>query len=53
MNQKAVIPADKGWLEKDIREFSCSPAVRIGDEWMLITTGNIREVLALKVNQGI
>ncbi|MDR2364168.1 MAG: flavin reductase family protein [Spirochaetaceae bacterium] len=38
-----MIPADNRWVEKDIREFSGSPAVRIGDEWMLITAGNLRE----------
>jgi flavin reductase (DIM6/NTAB) family NADH-FMN oxidoreductase RutF len=43
MRQKEVIPADDRWVEKDIREFPGSPAARIGDEWMLITAGNIRE----------
>ncbi|MDR2760187.1 MAG: flavin reductase family protein [Spirochaetaceae bacterium] len=43
MNQKAVISADKGWIEKDIREFPGSPAARIGDGWMLITAGNLKE----------
>jgi flavin reductase (DIM6/NTAB) family NADH-FMN oxidoreductase RutF len=41
MRQKEVIPAGKGWIEKDIREFSGSPAARIGDGWMLITGGNL------------
>jgi flavin reductase (DIM6/NTAB) family NADH-FMN oxidoreductase RutF len=41
MTQKAVVPAGSNWLEKDIREFRGSPAGRIGDEWMLITAGNI------------
>ena len=40
MEQKAVIPAGGGWIEKNIREFRGSPVLRIGDEWMLITAGN-------------
>jgi flavin reductase (DIM6/NTAB) family NADH-FMN oxidoreductase RutF len=43
MEQKGVIPADTRWVERDIREFPGSPAARIGDEWMLITAGNLRE----------
>ncbi|MDR1469518.1 MAG: flavin reductase [Spirochaetaceae bacterium] len=41
MRQTAVIPADEGWVEKDIREFSGAPAKRIGDEWMLISAGDV------------
>ncbi|MDR1353025.1 MAG: flavin reductase family protein [Treponema sp.] len=41
MKQTEVIPADAGWAEKDIREFAGSPAKRIGDEWMLISAGNV------------
>jgi len=40
MEQKAVIPADDGWVEKNIRELKGSPVQRINDDWMLITTGN-------------
>ncbi|GHT77446.1 flavin reductase [Spirochaetia bacterium] len=40
MKQTDVIPADGNWKNIDIREFSGSPAKRIGDEWMLITAGN-------------
>jgi flavin reductase (DIM6/NTAB) family NADH-FMN oxidoreductase RutF len=40
MEQKAVIAADDHWVEKSIREFPGSPVQRIGDEWMLITSGN-------------
>jgi flavin reductase (DIM6/NTAB) family NADH-FMN oxidoreductase RutF len=40
MRQKAVIPADSNWLEKNIRDFRGSPVGRIGDEWMLITAGD-------------
>jgi len=40
MEQKAVIPADDGWVEKSVRELNGSPVQRIADEWMLITAGN-------------
>jgi len=40
MEQKAVIPADAGWIKKSVREFQGSPVQRIDDEWMLITAGN-------------
>jgi flavin reductase (DIM6/NTAB) family NADH-FMN oxidoreductase RutF len=40
MEQKAVIPADAGWVEKSVRELHGSPVQRINDEWMLITAGN-------------
>jgi flavin reductase (DIM6/NTAB) family NADH-FMN oxidoreductase RutF len=40
MKQTAAIPADEGWVDKDIRDFSGSPVQRISDEWMLITAGN-------------
>jgi len=40
MEQKAVIAADGSWVEKSIREFQGSPVQRIGDEWMLITSGD-------------
>jgi flavin reductase (DIM6/NTAB) family NADH-FMN oxidoreductase RutF len=40
VEQKAVISADSGWAEKNIREFHGSPAGKIGDDWMLITAGN-------------
>ncbi|GHV82341.1 flavin reductase [Spirochaetia bacterium] len=40
MKQTDVIPADGNWKNIDIREFSGSPAKRIGDEWMLVTAGN-------------
>jgi flavin reductase (DIM6/NTAB) family NADH-FMN oxidoreductase RutF len=41
MKQTAVIPADESWVEKDIREFAGAPAKRIGDEWMLISAGDV------------
>jgi flavin reductase (DIM6/NTAB) family NADH-FMN oxidoreductase RutF len=41
MKQTAVITADEGWAEKDIREFAGAPAKRIGDEWMLISAGDV------------
>jgi flavin reductase (DIM6/NTAB) family NADH-FMN oxidoreductase RutF len=40
MKQKAVVSADKNWVEKSIRDFRGSPVQRIGGEWMLITVGN-------------
>jgi len=40
MEQKAVIPADAGWVEKSVRELHGSPVQRINDEWMLITAGD-------------
>jgi flavin reductase (DIM6/NTAB) family NADH-FMN oxidoreductase RutF len=41
MKQTAVIPADESWVDRDIREFAGAPAKRIGDEWMLITAGDV------------
>jgi flavin reductase (DIM6/NTAB) family NADH-FMN oxidoreductase RutF len=40
MEQKAVIPADTGWVEKSVRDLHGSPVQRIDEEWMLITAGN-------------
>lgn len=40
MIQKAVVPADSRWAEKDIADFRGQPVSRIRDEWMLITAGN-------------
>jgi flavin reductase (DIM6/NTAB) family NADH-FMN oxidoreductase RutF len=41
MKQTAVVPAAGGWAEKDIKEFSGSPFARIGDEWLLLSGGNV------------
>jgi flavin reductase (DIM6/NTAB) family NADH-FMN oxidoreductase RutF len=41
MKQKEVIPAKGEWSEVNIREFKGSPVKRIGDEWMLISAGNV------------
>jgi flavin reductase (DIM6/NTAB) family NADH-FMN oxidoreductase RutF len=43
MLQKAVVAADGNWVEKNIRELRASPVQCIGDEWMLVTAGNIAE----------
>ena len=40
MEQKAVIPADNSWIEKNIRDFRGSPFQRIGEDWALITAGS-------------
>jgi flavin reductase (DIM6/NTAB) family NADH-FMN oxidoreductase RutF len=40
MEQKPVIPAEKNWVEKNIRELSGSPVKRIGDDWALLTAGD-------------
>jgi len=40
MEQKAVIPASAGWVEKSVRYLHGSPVQRINNEWMLITAGN-------------
>jgi flavin reductase (DIM6/NTAB) family NADH-FMN oxidoreductase RutF len=40
MEQKNVIPAEKNWIEKNIRELSGSPVKRIGDEWALLSAGD-------------
>jgi flavin reductase (DIM6/NTAB) family NADH-FMN oxidoreductase RutF len=40
MEQKAVVAADTGWAERNIRDFRGSPVGRICDEWMLISAGN-------------
>ncbi|MDR0524245.1 MAG: flavin reductase family protein [Spirochaetaceae bacterium] len=39
MKQQKARPTGDVWREKNIRDFSGSPAARIGDEWMLITCG--------------
>jgi flavin reductase (DIM6/NTAB) family NADH-FMN oxidoreductase RutF len=42
MKQSPVVPAASGWKEENIREhFRGTPFSRIGDEWMLITSGNV------------
>jgi flavin reductase (DIM6/NTAB) family NADH-FMN oxidoreductase RutF len=41
MKQTDVISAGNEWVEKDIRGFAGSPTARIGDEWMLITAGDV------------
>jgi flavin reductase (DIM6/NTAB) family NADH-FMN oxidoreductase RutF len=40
MKQKNAIPADGSWIPRSIREFRGSPVSRIGDEWMLISSGD-------------
>ncbi|MDR1239216.1 MAG: flavin reductase family protein [Treponema sp.] len=40
MEQKSVVPAGKGWIEKNIRELSGSPVKRIGDDWALLSAGD-------------
>ena len=40
MEQKKVIPAEKNWIERNIRELSGSPVARIGDDWSLLTAGD-------------
>jgi flavin reductase (DIM6/NTAB) family NADH-FMN oxidoreductase RutF len=40
MEQKKVIPAEKNWIEKNIRELNGSPVKRIGDEWALLSAGD-------------
>ncbi|MDR2485404.1 MAG: flavin reductase family protein [Treponema sp.] len=40
MEQKKVVPAGNEWACKHIRDFSGSPVSRIGEEWMLITSGS-------------
>jgi flavin reductase (DIM6/NTAB) family NADH-FMN oxidoreductase RutF len=41
MKQKEVIPAGSDWIEANVRDFNDAPAKRIGDEWMLISAGNV------------
>jgi flavin reductase (DIM6/NTAB) family NADH-FMN oxidoreductase RutF len=41
MKQKDAVPAGKNWKEINIRDFAGSPAARIGDEWMLISAGDV------------
>jgi flavin reductase (DIM6/NTAB) family NADH-FMN oxidoreductase RutF len=41
LKQKDVIPAGDDWIAANIREFSGSPAARIGSGWMLVSTGNV------------
>jgi flavin reductase (DIM6/NTAB) family NADH-FMN oxidoreductase RutF len=40
MKQKAAVPSASNWAVKKIREFPGSPSEKIGDGWMLITSGN-------------
>ncbi|MDR0568570.1 MAG: flavin reductase [Spirochaetaceae bacterium] len=43
MEQQKPVPAGTDWTDARIRDFSGSPAARIGDDWMLITCGNAAE----------
>ncbi|MDR1419601.1 MAG: flavin reductase family protein [Treponema sp.] len=40
MKQTNAVPAGAGWVSKSIRDFQGSPVARIGDEWMLVTSGD-------------
>jgi flavin reductase (DIM6/NTAB) family NADH-FMN oxidoreductase RutF len=52
MKQREAVPADGGWLEKNIREFPGSPASRIGDGWMLISAGTSRDWNTMTASWG-
>jgi flavin reductase (DIM6/NTAB) family NADH-FMN oxidoreductase RutF len=52
MKQQEALPADSGWIEKDIREFSGSPASRIGDGWMLISAGTAQDWNTMTASWG-
>jgi flavin reductase (DIM6/NTAB) family NADH-FMN oxidoreductase RutF len=41
MKQQDVKAAGTNWVETNIRNFSGSPVARIGDEWMLISAGDV------------
>ena len=41
MRQKEAIAAGNDWTDKNVREFSGSPFIRLDKQWMLITAGNI------------
>jgi flavin reductase (DIM6/NTAB) family NADH-FMN oxidoreductase RutF len=43
LKQKDVVPAGDNWIAAGIREFSGSPAARIGSGWMLISTGDVSQ----------
>ncbi|MDR1288569.1 MAG: flavin reductase family protein [Treponema sp.] len=40
MKQTNAVPAGAGWISKSIRDFRGSPVARIGNEWMLVTSGD-------------
>jgi flavin reductase (DIM6/NTAB) family NADH-FMN oxidoreductase RutF len=52
MKQQEALPAGSSWLEKNIREFSGSPASRIGDGWMLVTAGTARSWNTMTASWG-
>ncbi|MDR3276657.1 MAG: flavin reductase family protein [Treponema sp.] len=41
MKQQAAVPAGREWIEQDIRAFRGTPFERIGDQWILISAGDI------------
>ena len=45
MRQKEAISAGNGpetvWIDKNVREFSGSPFLRLDEQWMLVTAGNV------------
>ncbi|GAB6392950.1 MAG: flavin reductase [Treponematales bacterium] len=41
MKQKDVVPADGGWVRKQLRDFRGPVSERIGSEWMLIAAGDV------------
>jgi flavin reductase (DIM6/NTAB) family NADH-FMN oxidoreductase RutF len=52
MKQKEAVPADGGWIEKNIRGFPGSPSERIGSGWMLITAGDKSEWNTMTASWG-
>jgi flavin reductase (DIM6/NTAB) family NADH-FMN oxidoreductase RutF len=52
MKQKEAVPADGGWIEKNIREFPGSPGSRIGDGWMLISAGTAQDWNTMTASWG-
>ena len=49
---KAAERAGEGWELKDARDFSGSPFVRIGEDWMLISAGEARDWNAMTASWG-
>ena len=43
MKQKEAVCAESNWVNKNVRDFSGSPFVRLDKQWMLITVGDVED----------
>ena len=51
MNTRAAIAGD-GWSERELREFGGSPFDRIGNDWMLVSAGEVSDWNAMTASWG-